>query len=95
MLSKRINQNAQYTFKYNASMGRHGWLRLTPAYSVRLVEEILSDLNYSPTCVLEPFSGTGTTELVCANNGISSFALESTHSWCGLETQSWRHIHRK
>ena len=76
MLSERIKQNAKYTFKYNASMGRHGWLRLTPAYSVRLVEEILSDLNYSPKCVLEPFSGTGTTELVCANNGISSLALE-------------------
>ena len=75
MLSERIKQNAKYTFKYNASMGRHGWLRLTPAYSVRLVEEILSDLNYSPKCVLEPFSGTGTTELVCANNGISSLAL--------------------
>ena len=53
MLSKRINQNAQYTFKYNASMGRHGWLRLTPAYSVRLVEEILSDLK-SRSRVLEP-----------------------------------------
>ena len=25
---------------------------------------------------MEPFSGTGTTELVCANKGISSFALE-------------------
>ena len=74
-------------------MGRHGWLRLTPAYSVRLVEEILSDLNYSPTCVLEPFSGTGTTELVCANNGISSFALEINPFlvWLGntkLETYS-------
>lgn len=76
MRSEKINQNAQYTFKYNTSMGRHGWLRLTPAYSVRLVEEILSELEYSPQCVLEPFSGTGTTELVCANNGVSSFALE-------------------
>lgn len=76
MRSKTINQNPQYTFKYNTSMGRHGWLRLTPAYSVRLVEEILSELEYSPQCVLEPFSGTGTTELVCANNGVSSVALE-------------------
>ena len=76
MRSERINKNAQYTFKYNTSMGRHGWLRLTPAYSVRLVEEILSDLDYSPHCVLEPFSGTGTTELVCANKGVSSLALE-------------------
>lgn len=76
MRSKKIGQNVQYTFKYNTAMGRHGWLRLTPAYSVRLVEEILSDLDYSPQCVLEPFSGTGTTELVCSNKGISSFALE-------------------
>lgn len=78
-------------------MGRHGWLRLTPAYSVRLVEEILSDLDYSPTCVLEPFSGTGTTELVCANNGISSFALEINPFlvWLGnakLETYSSKTI---
>lgn len=71
-----ITQNAQYTFKYNSSLGRHGWLRLTPAYSVRLVEEILAELDYTPRCVMEPFSGTGTTELVCANKGLSSFALE-------------------
>ena len=75
-MTKKINQNSQYTFKYNKSMGRHGWLRLTPAYSVRLVEEILSHLNYSPRCVMDPFSGTGTTGLVCATRGISSFALE-------------------
>ena len=76
MQNKRVKQNTQYTFKYNTSMGRHGWLRLTPAYSVRLVEEILSSLDYLPKCVLEPFSGTGTTELVCANKGVASFALE-------------------
>lgn len=76
MLKEKINQNAQYTFKYNLSMGRHAWLRLTPAYSVRLVEEILSDFKCSPRCVMEPFSGTGTTELVCSNKGIPSFALE-------------------
>lgn len=76
MHKEAITQNAQYIFKYNSSLGRHGWLRLTPAYSVRLVEEILAELDYTPRCVLEPFSGTGTTELVCANKGISSFALE-------------------
>lgn len=76
MHKEAITQNAQYTFKYNSSLGRHGWLRLTPAYSVHLVEEILAELDYTPRCVMEPFSGTGTTELVCANKGISSFALE-------------------
>ena len=76
MSQKLIKQHAQYTFKYNLSLGRHGWLHLTPAYSVHLVEEILSQLNYSPACVLEPFSGTGTTELVCSYKKISSLALE-------------------
>lgn len=55
MHKEAITQNAQYTFKYNSSLGRHGWLRLTPAYSVRLVEEILAELDYTPRCVMEPF----------------------------------------
>ena len=76
MQDTKISQNPHYTFKYNLSLGRHGWLRLTPAYSVKLVEEILDELDYVPQCVLEPFSGTGTTELVCANKGTSSLALE-------------------
>lgn len=71
-----IKQNAQFTFKYNKSLGRHGWLRLTPAYSVRMVEQILSELDYSPKCVFEPFSGTGTTELVCANKNIPAIAYD-------------------
>lgn len=69
-------QNAQYTFKYNRSMGRHGWLRLTPAYSVKIVEQILERLEYKPICVLEPFSGTGTTGLVCANLGVKSVSFD-------------------
>lgn len=76
MSKDAMTQNAHYTFKYNSSLGRHGWLRLTPAYSVRLVEEILAELDHTPRYVMEPFSGTGTTELVCANKGIPSFALE-------------------
>ena len=71
-----IKQNSQFTFKYNKKLGRHGWLRLTPAYSVKMVEQILDNLDYSPACVFEPFSGTGTTELVCANKGITSFAYD-------------------
>ena len=71
-----IKQNAHLTFKYNRSFGRHGWLRLTPAYSVKIVEQIISELGYSPVCVFEPFSGTGTTELVCASKNIPSIAYD-------------------
>ena len=71
-----IKQNAQLTFKYNKLFGRHGWLRLTPAYSVKMVEQILSELDHVPKCVFEPFSGTGTTELVCANKNIPAIAYD-------------------
>ena len=76
MQQNKIAQNAPLTFKYNQDLGRHGWLRLTPAYSVRLVEQLLQELDYTPRCVLDPFSGSGTTALVCANQGINSFAFD-------------------
>ncbi len=72
----KIKKNTEYTFKYNINAGRHGWLRLTPAYSVKVVEEVLKKLSYKPKMILEPFSGTGTTELVCANNGFCSTAYD-------------------
>ncbi len=40
--SAGLRQRAEYTHKYNAMHGRHGWLRLTPAYSVKIVDELLS-----------------------------------------------------
>lgn len=73
---EKARQNAQYTFKFNKSLGRHGWLRLTPAYSVKIVQRVIGNLDYTPRNVLEPFSGTGTTELVCANLGIPSVAYD-------------------
>ena len=63
-----VRQRSEYTFKHNAGLGRHGWLRLTPAYSVRLVDDLLSS-SRGQLRVLDPFSGTGTTGLVCAERG--------------------------
>lgn len=62
-------QNAGLTFKDNIQRGRHGWVRLTPAYSVNIVQQILDehpDVQY----IFEPFSGTGTTGLVAAQRGL-------------------------
>lgn len=64
-----IGQKSDLTFKHNSRNGRHGWLRLTPAYSVKLVNDIL-DKNPEINQVLDPFSGTGTTGLVCGERGI-------------------------
>lgn len=58
------------TFKGNLRDTRYGWLRLTPAYSVHLVTELLGNLSPGDV-VLDPFCGTGTTALVCAERGIA------------------------
>lgn len=63
-----LRQRADYTHKVNSKNGRHGWLRLTPAYSVKVVEEIIERYVTSES-VLDPFCGTGTTALSAVNHG--------------------------
>ena len=63
-----LQQRAEYTHKFNIGAGRHGWLRLTPAYSVKAVEEVI-DRYSSSRRVLDPFCGTGTTALSAVNRG--------------------------
>lgn len=63
-----LRQRADYTHKFNIKTGRHGWLRLTPAYSVKVVEEIVESYG-STLSILDPFCGTGTTALSAAYHG--------------------------
>jgi len=63
-----LRQRADYTHKFNAKTGRHGWLRLTPAYSVKIVEELISRCD-KPVRVFDPFCGTATTGLSAAYHG--------------------------
>lgn len=70
-----IAQHSDLTFKHNLKQGRHGWLRLTPAYSVKVVQEILRRSSQARR-VLDPFSGTGTTGLVCAERGLHCDLIE-------------------
>ena len=67
-LGEKVRQRADYTQKFNALNGRHGWLRLTPAYSVKIVEEIVSHYDKSVS-ILDPFCGTGTTALCAVGRG--------------------------
>src|SRR5690606_3859232 len=63
-----------HTFRGNLKSTRHGWLRLTPAYSVRLVDGLLEDGCAGP--VLDPFCGTGTTLLSCSEHGIDGDSVD-------------------
>lgn len=68
-------RNSHLTHKANAAAGRHGWLRLTPAYSVRLVRERMEHLPRGAV-VTDPFSGSGTTALAAAEHGCRGQAAD-------------------
>jgi DNA modification methylase len=80
-----IERRTDYTFKYNSQFGRHGWLRLTPAYSVKLVKEIIRNNCKEGANILDPFSGTATTGLVAAEMGYSAtlFDINPFLIWLG------------
>ncbi len=67
---------ARFTFHGNVRDTRYGWLRLTPAYSVHLVRELLDARAKPDLPVLDPFCGTGTTLLTCAERGIACTTLD-------------------
>lgn len=72
---KEAVNSAAVTFRGNLTRHRHGWLRLTPAYSVHLVERLVGELG-PRTRVLDPFCGTGTTLLTCAERGLSCTTVD-------------------
>lgn len=72
---KRVGRREELTFRHNLRAGRHGWLRLTPAYSIKVVEGILND-HQGARKVLDPFSGTGTTPLCAAYRGMAGVSVD-------------------
>src|SRR5262249_30883000 len=70
-----LRQRADYTHKFNLRSGRHGWLRLTPAYSVKIVEELIGRYG-CPLRILDPFSGTATTALSAAYHGHEAVTID-------------------
>jgi len=69
VMQDTFNRLDHLSFKGNLKNTRYGWLRLTPAYSVHLVAELLDNSVITDPIVLDPFCGTGTTALVCAEKG--------------------------
>ncbi|GIV90279.1 MAG: modification methylase, putative [Chloroflexus sp.] len=70
-----LRQHAEYTYKFNAKSGRHGWLRLTPAYSRRIVESLILGRPQG-TRVFDPFCGTGTTALCASSHGYECVTID-------------------
>jgi SAM-dependent methyltransferase len=68
---RTLGRRDELTYRANLRDARYGWLRLTPAYSVHLVAGLLDEHARPGTRVLDPFCGTGTTALVCAERGLA------------------------
>lgn len=71
-----VRRNAHLTGRANRETGRHGWLRLTPAYSHRLVADALAEHAGDEPVVLDPFSGSGTTGVVAAEHGLRAHLVD-------------------
>lgn len=76
MAAPRAALSHEVTFRGNSRSTRHGWLRLTPAYSVALVRELLKARSRPDLPVLDPFCGTGTTLTACAELGIDGVTVD-------------------
>lgn len=63
-------------FNKNKSVSIHQWYPFVEGYSKEFIEKILSELNYIPERVLEPFAGSGTTPLELQSKNISCMSFE-------------------
>jgi len=90
-MSYHLLRRNELTFKANAQRGRHGWLRLTPAFSA-LAAQMALERAGSRRHAIDPFAGTGTTALVCAEHSTPCDLAEINPflSWlCRVKTRNY------
>lgn len=63
-------------FDKNKNVFVHRWYPFVEGYSKEFIEDILSELPFTPTCALEPFCGSGTTPVELQNHGIKCYSFE-------------------
>jgi hypothetical protein len=80
-MNTAVAQRAELTFKGNRGVSRHDWLRLTPAYSARLVRDVLVKED-SNARVLDPFGGSATTGLLAAERGHCATSVDLNPFLC-------------
>ena len=52
------------------------WYPFVEGFSGNLVKSIVQELDYKPTCCLDPFAGSGTTPLACQELGLKCVSFE-------------------
>lgn len=64
------------TFAENKTQKIHRWYPYVEGYSCSFVNDILENLPYKPSAIYDPFSGSGTTQIVASHNSIMSYYSE-------------------
>jgi len=81
------------TFAENKQLPIHSWYPFTQGFSESLVLNLIQDLEAdSNSVVLDPFTGCGTTNIVCQSNGIPSIGIELSPLlvWLSnIKTRKW------
>lgn len=72
----RLGLAFHLTQRGNAQHTRYGWLWLTPAYSVHAVTDLLNRYALADDMVLDPFCGSGTTAIACAERGLACISTD-------------------
>lgn len=63
-------------FDKNKNVMVHRWYPFVEGYSKEFIEDILSELPFSPQCTMEPFSGSGTTPVELQNHLVRCHSFE-------------------
>lgn len=63
-------------FDKNKNIFVHRWYPFVEGYSKEFIEDILSELPFTPECALEPFCGSGTTPVELQNHNIRCYSFE-------------------
>lgn len=63
-------------FDKNKNVPVHRWYPFVEGYSKEFIDDILSELTFTPHCVLEPFCGSGTTPVELQLRGIKCHSFE-------------------
>lgn len=74
-MTSALPSRPDLTYAGNRNQPRHDWLRLTPAYSRKIVQDLLEQAD-ADARVLDPFSGSGTTVLSAAQRGMTADGVE-------------------
>ena len=76
-ISNIVFENEATNFVKNSDERFHRWWPYLEGFSAEFVRDVLSELEISPGhLVLDPFSGSGTTNLTCKLAGIDSIGIE-------------------